>query len=196
MQMKPKGQDKTLRKQSRAALWTIQLAVDAVADSVRQLKILREHALRGHRSALQTLRMARHHCLEDHDLRRLEESIARFARLSDWPAAMRTRARYEHLERPLSGSESRLVTNLAGSALTVAAGMLDTCEQLDGWYSRLAITAAAAADAALPKVTCEVHRRKADKLMLRLEQLRANHQIAWVFVAGRVHRQASARTLN
>jgi hypothetical protein len=179
--MNPGVKDKTLRKQSRAALWTVQHAVDAVADSVRQLKLLREHAHRGHRDALQTLRMARHHCLDEHDLRRLEESVARFARLADWPAAMRSRARYEHLERPLSGSESRLITNLAGSALTVAAGMLDTCEHLDAW----------------PHVTSEVHRRKADKLMLRLEQLCANHQIAWAFAAGRTHhRQGSPRTLN
>jgi hypothetical protein len=195
--MNPGVKDKTLRKQSRAALWTVQHAVDAVADSVRQLKLLREHAHRGHRDALQTLRMARHHCLDEHDLRRLEESVARFARLADWPAAMRSRARYEHLERPLSGSESRLITNLAGSALTVAAGMLDTCEHLDAWYGRLAVTAAAAAHAALPHVTSEVHRRKADKLMLRLEQLCANHQIAWAFAAGRTHhRQGSPRTLN
>jgi hypothetical protein len=91
---------KRLLKQSRAALWTIQLAVDAVADSIHQLKLLQGHAHRGHRAALVTLRLARHHALKDCDLQRVEDTVGKFARLTDWPAAMRARSRYEHLERP------------------------------------------------------------------------------------------------
>jgi hypothetical protein len=48
-----------LLKQSRAALRTIQIAVDAVADSIQHLKWLQAHAHRGHRAALVTLRLAR-----------------------------------------------------------------------------------------------------------------------------------------
>ena len=94
-------------KESRAALWTIQLAVDAVSDSIRQLKLLRDHVHRGHRTSLATLRMARHHCLNEEDMRRVEESVTKFARLADWPPTMRDRGRYEHFERPLSDAESR-----------------------------------------------------------------------------------------
>src|SRR4029453_17898092 len=129
---------KALLKQSRAALWTIQLAVDAVADSIHQLKLLQGHAHRGHRAALVTLRLARHPALKDCDLQRVEDTVGKFARLADWPAEMRARSRYEHLERPLSDTESRQVANLAGQALLVAAGMLDITEQLDAWYGALA----------------------------------------------------------
>ena len=55
-------------QQSRAALWTIQLAVDAVADSISQLKTLQNNVYRGYRVALSTLQMARHHSLSDGDL--------------------------------------------------------------------------------------------------------------------------------
>lgn len=184
-------------KESRAALWTIQLAVDAVSDSVRQLKLLRDHVHRGHRTSLATLRMARHHCLNEEDMGRVEESVTKFARLADWPPTMRVRGRYEHFERPLSDAESRLLANLAGTALTVAAGMLDICEQCDAWYGGFAVTAAAAARSALPKVTTEVHRKRANKLMLRLDQLCANGHIAWAFAAGdEKYRPTPLRTLH
>src|SRR5262249_41363864 len=113
--MKPRS--KILLKDSRAALWTIQLAVDAVADSIRQLKLLRDQVHRGHRTALTTLGMARHHSLIDGDREQVEASVGRFARFADWPATMRARSRQEHLERPLSDAESRELTSLAGSAL-------------------------------------------------------------------------------
>jgi hypothetical protein len=195
--MNPTHTRKTLRRQSRAALWTIQLAVDAVADSVRQLKVLRDQAHRGHRTALATLRRARHHALNDAEMSRVEDGIARFARLADWPATMRVRSRQEHLERPLSEAESREIASLAGSALTLAAGMLDIGEQLDACYGSLAVTAAAVARSAHSKVTYEKHRRRADKLMLRLDQLCSNSQIAWAFVAsGGQRRQPPLRTLH
>jgi hypothetical protein len=187
---------KALLKQSRAALWTIQLAVDAVADSIQQLKLLQDHAYRGHRAALVTLRLARHHSLNDCDLRRVEDSVGKFARLADWPAAKRARSRYEHLERPLCDTESRQVANLAGSALLVAAGMLDITEQLDAWYGELAVTAAAVARSALAKVTSRGHRRRADKLMLRLAELCTNTHIAWAFAAGAQDRPQPPRTLH
>ncbi|HEX2337828.1 MAG TPA: hypothetical protein VHI72_15265, partial [Hyphomicrobiaceae bacterium] len=121
----------------------------------------------------------------------------KFARLADWPPTMRVRGRDEHFERPLCDAESRLLANLAGTALTVAAGMLDICEQCDAWYGGLAVTAAAAARAALPKVTSEVHRKRADKLMLRLDQLCANGHIAWAFAAGdEKYRPTPLRTLH
>ena len=187
---------KTLLKQSRAALRTIELAVNAVADSVRQLRILRDHVHRGHRTALSTLRMARHHSLNEEDLVRLEGSISRFARLADWPLRMRCRSRQENLERPLSESESRELASLAGSALSLAAGMLDVGEQLDACYGSLAVTAAAVARSAQAKVTHEKHRRRADKLMLRLDQLCGNSQIAWAFVASAPDRHSPLRTLH
>jgi len=183
-------------KQSRAALRTIQLAVDTVADSIRQLQRLQDHAHRGHRAALATLRMARHHSLNSNDMSRVEETVGKFARLMDWPLAMRSRNRVEPLERPLSDPESRLLANLAGSALLVAGGMLDITEQLDAWYGPLVVTAAAAARSALPSVTSEAHRKRADKLMLRLEQLCGNTHIAWAFAAGEELRPTPLRTLH
>jgi hypothetical protein len=183
-------------KQSRAALWTIQLAVDTMADAIRQLQRLRGHAHRGHRTALATLSMARHHSLSGCDMRRVEETVGKFARLMDWPLAMRSRTRFEHLERPLSDAESRLMANLANSALLVAGGMLDITEQLDAWYGGLVVTAAAAARAALPSVTSERHRKRADKLMCRLEQLCANTHIAWAFAVSEGPRPPPLRTLH
>src|SRR5262245_35217478 len=187
---------RALSKQSRAALWTIQVAVDAIADSIQQLKLLQGHAHRGHRAALLTLRLARHHSLNDCDMLRVEDSVGKFARLMDWPVAMRSRSRYERLERPLSDTESRQLANLAGSALLVAAGMLDITDQLDAWYGGLAVTAAAAARSALAKVTSQGHRKRADKLMLRLEELCGNSHIAWAFAAGAQERPQPLRTLH
>jgi hypothetical protein len=187
---------KALLKQSRAALWTIQLAVDAVADSIHQLKLLQGHAHRGHRAALVTLRLARHHALNDCDLQRVEDTVGKFARLTDWPAAVRARSRYEHLERPLSDTESRQVANLAGRALLVAAGMLDITEQLDAWYGGLAVAAAAVARSALANVTSQAHRKRADKLMRRLEELCTNTHIAWAFAASGQDRPQPPRTLH
>jgi hypothetical protein len=194
--MSSKQTRKALLKQSRAALRTIQIAVDAVADSIQHLKWLQAHAHRGHRAALVTLRLARHHCLKDCDMLRVEETVGKFARLTDWPAALRARSRYEQLERPLNDTESRQVANLAGSALLVAAGMLDVIEQLDASYGRLAITAAAVARSALTKVTSQEHRKRADKLMLRLEELCRDTHIAWAFAANAEDRPQPARTLH
>jgi len=187
---------KAMLKQSRAALWTIQVAVDAVADSIQQLKLLQAHAHRGHRAALVTLRLARHHSLTDCDMLRVEDSVGKFARLMDWPAVMRSRSRYERLERPLSDTESRQLANLAGSALLVAAGMLDITEQVDAWYGELAVTAATVARSALANVTNQVHRKRADKLMLRLEELCTTTQIAWAFAEGAQDRPQLPRTLH
>ena len=170
-------------KRSRAALCTIELAVDTVAHSIRQLKVLRAHMHRGHRRALFALSTARHHSLSEADLRRVEDMVGGYARVADWPANMRSRIPHDHLERPLSEAESTVLAVLAGQALTVAAGALTVCEQLDNWYGGLAVAAAVAGRLALPSVTIEAHRRRADKLMTRLEHLCANDQIKWAFVA-------------
>ena len=184
-------------RHSRAALSTIQFAVDAVAHSVQHLRSLRCHMQRGHHAALTTLRMARHHCLNASDLARVETIVGQYARVADWPGTMRSRNRHEHLERPLSDTESGVLASLAGSALTVAAGALTMWEQLDAWYGGLAVTAAAAARSALPSVTAEAHRRRANKLMLRLEQLCANDHIAWAFAAAvKECEPAAQRTLH
>jgi hypothetical protein len=187
---------KALHKQSRAALWTIQLAVTAVADSIQQLKVLQDHAHRGHRAALATLRLARHHSLNDCDLLRVEDAVGKFARLTDWPAAMRARSRHEHLERPLSDTESCQLANLAGSALLVAAGLLDITEQFDAWYGGLTVTAAAAPRSALANVTSQGHRKRADKLMLRLEELCTHPHIAWAFATNARDQAQPMRTLH
>ena len=183
MPRKPARTRKQQLRHSRAALATIQFAVDTVADSIHQLRTLRRQMQRGHRAALSTLRMARHHCLSEPDLTRVEDIVGQYARVADWPATMRCRNRHEQLERPLSDLESSVLASLAGSALTVVAGALTIWEQLDAWYGGLAVTAAAAARAALPSVTAATHRRRADKLMLRLELLCANDHIAWAFAA-------------
>src|SRR5262245_1500476 len=194
--MKPTQTRRVALQQSRAALRTIQLAVDTIADSIRQLQRLQGHAHRGHRAALGTLRMARQHSLNSDDMGRVEETVSKFARLMDWPLAVRSRSRFEPLERPLSDAESRLLANLAGSALLVAGGMLDITEQLDTWYGGLVVTAAATARSALPSVTGEGHRKRADKLMLRLEQLCANTHIAWAFAVAEEARPPPLRTLH
>ena len=171
-------------QQSRAALWTIQLAVDAVADSISQLKTLQNNVYRGYRVALSTLQMARHHSLSDGDLTLVEDCVGKLAQRADWPATMRSRGRHKRLERPLSDTDSSVVAGLAGSALAVSAEMLDVGERLDALYGGFAVTAAAAARAALPNVTGAVHRRRADGLILRLDQLCANQRIAWAFAGG------------
>jgi hypothetical protein len=170
-------------KHSRAALRTIQQAVETVTHSIHQLKVLRRHMHRGHRKALWALHTARHHSLNDTDIKRVEDMVQGYAQVADWPATMRARHPHEQLERPLSDTESSVLASLAGSALTVAAGALTVCEQLDNWYGGLAVAAAVSARLALPSVTGQAHRRRADKLMLRLQQLCANDQINWAFVA-------------
>lgn len=170
-------------KHSRAALRTIQQAVETVTHSIQQLKLLRRHLHRGHRKALWALHAARHHSLTDTDIKRVEDMVLGYAQVADWPATMRQRHPHEHLARPLSDTESSVLASVAGSALTVAAGALTLCEQLDNWYGGLAVTAAVSARLAQPSVTEEAHKRRADKLMLRLEQLCANDQINWAFVA-------------
>jgi hypothetical protein len=137
-------------QQSRAALSTIQLAVGAVADSIRQLKTLQDNVYRGYRVALSTLQMARHHSLSDGDLTLVEDCVGKLAQRADWPAALRSRSRHKRLERPLSDAESSGVSRLAGSAVAVSAEMLDTGERLDALYGGLAVTAAAAARSVLP----------------------------------------------
>jgi len=188
-------------KHSRAALQTIQLAVETVAHSIRQLTVLRRHMHRGHREALSTLNCARHHRLNDIDVARVEEMVAGYAQSADWPSAMRTRSPHDRLERPLSDTESTVQAVLAGQALSVAAGTLTVCEQIDNWYGGLAVAAAVAARLALPSVTAEAHRGRANKLMARLEQLCANDRIHWAFAAaaGRspaVRRRSQRTTLH
>jgi hypothetical protein len=170
-------------KYSRAALRTIQQAVEIVTHSIHQLKVLRRHMHRGHRKALWALHTARHHSLNEADIKRVEDMVRGYALVADWPATMRTRNPHAHLERPLSDTESTVLASVAGSALTVAAGALTVSEQLDNWYGGLAVAAAVSARLALPSVTAQTHRRRADKLMIRLEQLCANDQINWAFVA-------------
>ena len=118
-------------KHSRAALWTIQHAVDAVANCVRQLKTLQGHVYGGYRVALSTLQMARHHSLSDRDLTLVENCVGKLAKRADWPATMRSRGRHKRLERPLSDTDSSVVAGLAGSALAVSAEMLDVGERLN-----------------------------------------------------------------
>jgi hypothetical protein len=183
-------------KHSRAALWTIQLAVEAVADSVRQLKALQGRVYRGHRAALWALQMARHHSLQNRDQSFVEHGIGKLAERVDWPATIRLRSRREHLERPLSEIESSVVCGLAGSAFVVASGMLDISEQLDAWYGGLVLIAATAARSAVSSVTVEAHKKRAAKLMDRLDQLCRNERIAWVFAAGSDDPSVAGRTLH
>jgi hypothetical protein len=181
--MKKAQSERAELKHSRAALRTIQQAVETVSHSIHQLKVLRRHMHRGHRKALWALHTARHHSLNDTDIKRVEDMVGGYALVADWPATMRMRNPHEHLERPLNDTESAVLASVAGSALTVAAGALTVCEQLDNWYGGLAVVAAVSARLALPSVTAQAHRRWADKLMIRLEQLCANDQINWAFVA-------------
>jgi hypothetical protein len=75
--------------------------------------------------------------------------------------------------------------------------MLDITEQLDAWYGGgLAITAVAVARSALRKVTSQGHRRRAGRLMLRLEELCTNTHIAWAFAARAQDRPQPSRTLH
>ena len=71
-----------------------------------------------------------------------------------------------------------------GRAFVVSSGMLDISEQLDAWYGRLVLIAATAARSALPSVTVEAHKKRAAKLLDRLDQLCRNERIAWAFAAG------------
>jgi hypothetical protein len=174
---------KTKLKHSRAALRTIQLAVDTVAHSIHQVKVLRRHLHKGHRRGLSALQMARHHSLNEPDIKRVEEIVGGYAQVADWPATMRSRRPHEGLERPLCDTESAVLALLAGQALTAAAGALTVCEQLDNWYGGLAVAAAVAARLAVPSVTVAAHRQRAAKLMTQLEQLCANNHINWAFVA-------------
>jgi hypothetical protein len=183
-------------KQSRAALWTIRHAVATVSDSLRQLKMLRRHLHRGHGAALATLRAARHHSLNERDRARVEDCVGKFAQIADWPATRRSLSRHAHLARPLGDADSRVMAALAGSALTVAARMLDTCDHLDTCYGELVVTAVSAARSALPKVTDPTHRRKAAELMLVLDQLCTNQDIAWAFTTGAHYWTAPERTLH
>jgi hypothetical protein len=48
----------------------------------------------------------------------------------------------------------------------------------------------------LTKVTSQEHRKRADKLMLRLEELCSNTHIAWAFAAKAEHGPQPARTLH
>jgi len=181
--MKKAQSKRAERQHSRAALRTIQQAVETVAHCIHQLKVLRRQMHRGHRKALWALHSARHHSLKHSDIERVEEMVRGYAQVADWPATMRARNPHAELERPLGDTESSVLASLAGSALTVAAGALTVCEQLDNWYGGLAVAAAVSARLAAPSVTAAAHKRRADKLMLRLEQLCANDQINWAFVA-------------
>jgi hypothetical protein len=191
--MKRAQSRQTELKHSRAALRTIRQAVETVSHSIQQLRLLRGHLHRGHRKALWALHAARHHALADTDIRRVEDMVRGYAQVADWPATMRARNPHEQLARPLSETESSVLASLAGSALTVAAGALSVSEQLDNWYGGLAVTAAVSARLAQASVTEEAHKRRADKLMLRLEQLCANDQINWAFVAAAGRSAAAVR---
>jgi hypothetical protein len=171
-------------KHSRAALWTIQLAVETAADSARRLGALQDRMFRGHQAALWTLQMARHHSLKGGDLQLVEEGIRRLAERVEWPSSIRRRTRREHLERPLTDTESGVVRNLAASATRVASGMLDISEQLDDWYGGVILMAVAAARSALSGVTVEAHKRRAAKLMDRLDLLCRDERVAWAFTDG------------
>jgi hypothetical protein len=169
-------------RQGRAALWTVQLAVDAVADAIRRLDTLRCLVYRTHQAALSTLRTARHHPLKDPDLAPLEDRIGHLANRLDWPQSIRSRTHHhEHLERPLTRAESRVIGNWAGSAFAVTSGMLNVSEQLDAWYAGLVTSAVRAARTASSRVTVEAHKRRAEKLLRRLDQLCADERIAWAF---------------
>jgi hypothetical protein len=170
-------------KHSRAALWTIQLAVDAVADGLRCLGALQDQVYRSRCATMGTLQMARHHALKEADLRPIEDRVGQLARRLDWPRSLRARARYEHLERPLGCTESYVIGRWAECALALTMGMLDISEQLDIGYAGLVVSAATAARAAAARVTVEGHKRRAAMLMLRLDQLCADERVAWAFAA-------------
>src|SRR5262249_34494492 len=165
MPRKPARTRKQQLRHSRAALATIQFAVDTVADSIHQLRTLRRQMQRGQQWALATVPIARHHCLSEPDLTRVEDIVGQYARVADWPATMRCRNRHEQLERPLSDLESSVLASLAGSALTVVAGALTIWEQLDAWYGGLAVTAAAAAPPPPPRATAPTPPPPAHQLM-------------------------------
>ena len=184
-------------RHSRAALRTMQLAVDAVADALRRLGTLQSDVHRSRGAALASLQVARHHSLKDADLHPIEDRISQLARRLDWPRSICGRVHNEHLERPLTDPESHMVGRWAGSAHALTVGMLDISEQLDAWYAGLVVTAAGAARAASCKVTVVAHKRKAAKLLLRLDGLCADERVAWAFDApGEDEWSISCRTLH
>lgn len=187
---------KTEVQKSRAALWTIQLAVDTVADSIHQLQTLQGAVHRGHRAALSTFQTVRHHALKKPERNFVEAFVSRLAERLDWPKKMRSRSRHLHLERSLSHTESRVLGGLAGSAFAITTGLLDLSDQLDVWYGGHAVTAVVLARSAFPNVTSDAHRRRAAKLMLRLDQLCADNRIAWAFASSSDVRGTSGQKVN
>ena len=113
------------------------------------------------------------------DIKRVEDMVGGYALVADRPATMRMRNPHEHLERPLSDTESAVLASVAGSALTVAAGVLTVCEQLDNSVWRTG-SGGSGIRAVGPcrGVTAQAHRRWGrQSSMIRLEQLCANDQI-------------------
>jgi hypothetical protein len=181
---------------SRAALGTIHLAVETVADSVRHLKSLQGHVLQGHRAAVRALQMARHHPLRESDQSLVEDGVSQLSSRMDWSEAIHMQTQREHLERPLTNTESSMVRHLASSAVQLACGTLDISELLDAWYGELVLIAVATARTALPAVTVEAHRRRAARLLGRLELLCGDERIAWAFTEGSRRPSPVGRTLH
>jgi hypothetical protein len=184
-------------KHSRAALRTMRLAVEAVADALRRLGALQSNVYHSRQAALATLQAARQHSLKDAELGPIEDGIGQLAKRLDWPRSISARVHNEHLERPLTAPESHMVGRWAGSAHVLTVGMLDIGEQLDAWYAGLVVTAAGVARAASCRVTVTAHKRRAAKLMLRLDGLCADERVAWAFDApGEDDWSISRRTLH
>ena len=193
---KAKRSNKRKANHSRAALWTIHLAVETVADSVRHLKSLQDHVNRGHHAAVRALQMARHHPLRESDQSLVEDGVSQLLGRVDWPVAIHMQTQRDQLERPLADTESCMVRHLASSAVQLACGTLDISELLDAWYGELVLIAVATARTALPAVTVEAHRRRAARLLDRLELLCADERIAWAFTEGSRRPSPVGRTLH
>jgi hypothetical protein len=181
-----KAMTRTSEKQSRAALATIESAVATVAEAVKQLGLLQRDLSRAHRAALESFQVARHHPLTGHHLEGMERLARTLADRRGGPSAIRDRAANDHLERPLSHSESWQIGRWASSAAVIAAGLPHLGDTVvDEWYGDLVASAADAARSALPKVTVEAHKRRAARLMLRLDHLCSDVRIAQPLAATR-----------
>jgi hypothetical protein len=146
-------------------------ALVSVADSIELLTKLHDNAHLAYKGALEAFQMARHHPLTAPDLCLIEKRATALADQFDWPASARARGMCPHLERPLTNYESSIITHWGNSAFAITVVLLDVGGLLDGIYGSFVATAAAAARSARSKVTADAHQKRADKLMLRLDQL-------------------------
>jgi hypothetical protein len=138
-------------KKSRAALSTIQMAVDAVAGAVKEWSALQKHLCRAHQEAVSTFQAIHPQPFKGRET--LEESAGELARRLVWPKCLATRSPHDHPKAPMTFDLVSDTGRWAFSTFMIADCVHVVVRMLDRGFGVLVEDATHAARSELSNVT-------------------------------------------